>query len=156
MPGEFGATFIKAMGTLQGQMTTNITSFNYAAMRCALTDPSVAEEVERMRTAFAQRAELIKSRLDAIPDIECPTPTGAFYVFPDISGLFGRSTPAGTIIGSALDLSESLLDESRVAFVPGEDFGGCGDQHVRISFACSEDQINQGMDRFAAFVDSLD
>ena len=155
MPGEFGATFIKAMGTLQGQMTTNITSFNYAAIRCALTDPAVADEVESMRTAFAKRATLIKARLDGIPDIECPTPTGAFYVFPDISGLFGRTTPAGKVIGSALDLSESLLDESRVAFVPGEDFGGCGDHHARISFACSEDQINAGMDRLADFVAGL-
>lgn len=156
MPGEFGDTFIKAMGTLQGQMTTNITSFNYAAIRCALTNTDVAGEVERMRTAFAKRAKLIKSRLDDIPDIECPTPTGAFYVFPDISGLFGRTTSAGRTIGCALDLSEALLDESRVAFVPGEDFGGCGEHHVRISFACSEDQINQGMDRFAEFVRSLD
>lgn len=155
MPGDFGARFIKAMGTLQGQMTTNITSFNYAAIRCALTDPAVADSVESMRQAFASRATLIKQRLDDIRGVHCPTPTGAFYVFPDISGLFGHTTPGGKTLGCAMDLSETLLEEALVAFVPGEDFGGCGPEHVRISFACSEDQINAGMDRFVAFVDGL-
>jgi len=151
MPGEFGRVFIKSMGTLQGQMTTNITAFVYPAVRTALTDPAVADEVERMRTAFASRATLIKQRLDDIPGVICPTPTGAFYVFPDISGFFGMTTPGGRVIGSALDLCEALLDEAQLAFVPGEDFGGCGDHHARISFACSEDQIKAGMDRFADF-----
>lgn len=156
IPGDFGLNFIKALGTLQGQMTTNITSFNYPAIRCALTDPLVAEQVERMRLAFASRAGRIKQRLDEIDGVRCPTPTGAFYAFPDISGLFGRITPEGRTIGSALDLCEALLAESKLAFVPGEDFGGCGGEHVRISFACSEAQIDAGMDRFAAFVRALE
>lgn len=156
IPGDFGLNFIKALGTLQGQMTTNITSFNYPAIRCALTDPLVAEQVERMRLAFASRAGRIKQRLDEIDGVRCPTPTGAFYAFPDISGLFGRITPEGRTIGCALDLCEALLAESKLAFVPGEDFGGCGGEHVRISFACSEAQIDAGMDRFAAFVRALE
>jgi aspartate aminotransferase len=155
MPGEAGLAFIRALGTLQGQMTTNITSFNYPAIRCALTSPAVAETVESMRLAFAARAKLIKERLDAIDAVRCPTPTGAFYAFPDISGLFGLTTPGGRTIGSALDLCEALLAEANLAFVPGEDFGGCGAEHVRISFACSETQINAGMDRFASFVRAL-
>jgi len=155
MPGEFGAKFIKAMGTLQGQMTTNITSFNYPAIRTALTDASVAADVERMRQAFAARAEIIFSRLARIPGIQCPKPTGAFYVFPDVSALFGRITPGGRVIGCAYDLSEALLDEARIAFVPGEDFGGCGGDCVRISFACGEAQINAGMDRFEQFVSQM-
>jgi aspartate aminotransferase len=155
MPGEFGATFIKAMGTLQGQMTTNITSFNYAAIREALSNEAVAAEVETMRQAFASRADLIMSRLAEIPGVSCVKPQGAFYVFPDVSGLFGKASPKGAKIDSALALSEALLDEAHVAFVPGEDFGGCGKNHLRISFACSEDQINAGMDRFAGFVESL-
>lgn len=155
MPGDTGLAFIRALGTLQGQMTTNITSFNYPAIRCALTSPEVAEEVETMRLAFAARAKLIKQRLDAIDSVRCPTPTGAFYAFPDISGLFGLTTPGGRTIGSALDLCEALLAESNLAFVPGEDFGGCGAEHVRISFACAEDQINAGMDRFDRFVRAL-
>lgn len=155
MPGAFGARLIKGMGTLQGQMTTNITSFNYPAIRCALSDAGVAEEVERMRRAFAKRASIVKERLDAIGGVVCPTPTGAFYVFPDVSGLFGTTTPAGRRLERAQDLSEALLEEAHVAFVPGEDFGGCGANHVRISFACAESQIEAGMDRFAAFVGKL-
>ena len=155
MPGDFGKTFIKAMGTLQGQMTTNITSTNYPAIRCALTNADVAAEVEKMRVAFMQRAELVERRLADIRGVTCPKPTGAFYVFPDVSGLFGMTTPGGKTLGAAMDVSEALLEEAQVAFVPGEDFGGCGPNHVRISFACSEDQINAGMDRFVEFVDSL-
>lgn len=155
MPGEFGKKLIKAMGTLQGQMTTNITSFNYPAIREALTNPSVAETVEEMRLAFATRAKLILSRLAEIPGISCPTPTGAFYVFPDVSSLFGKTTPKGTKITDAPSLSEAMLEEAHIAFVPGDDFGGCGGNHVRISFACSDEQINAGMDRFEKFVESL-
>jgi aspartate aminotransferase len=155
MPGAFGKKFITAMATLQGQMSTNITSFNYAAIRHALSDAGVASEVEAMRQAFAARADLIMARLADIPGVTCVKPQGAFYVFPDVSGLFGRKTPKGVTVDSALTFSEALLDEAHVAFVPGEDFGGCGKNHLRISFACSEEQINNGMDRFAAFVASL-
>ena len=155
MPGEFGKSLIKGMGTLQGQMTTNITSFNYPAIREALTNESVAGTVEEMRQAFASRAKLIQSRLAEIPGITCPTPTGAFYVFPDVSSLFGKTTPKGTKITDCPTLSEAMLDEAHIAFVPGNDFGGCGPNHVRISFACSDEQINAGMDRFKKFVESL-
>ena len=155
MPGDFGASFIKAMGTLQGQMTTNITSFVYPAIRTALTDPAVAEEVERMRTAFAARAERMTAALADIPGLICPRPTGAFYVFPDISTLLGTTSPGGRPIGSAVDLCEALLEEAEIAFVPGDDFGGCGDRCVRISFACDEATIDAGMQRFKSFVNDL-
>ncbi|MFK7758824.1 MAG: pyridoxal phosphate-dependent aminotransferase [Phycisphaerales bacterium] len=155
MPGEFGKSFIKAIGTIQGQMTTNITSFNYAAIREALTNKEVAGTVEEMRIAFASRAKLIQSRLSEIPGITCPTPTGAFYVFPDVSSLFGKTTPKGIKITDCPSLSEAMLDEAHIAFVPGNDFGGCGPNHVRISFACSDEQINEGMDRFKKFVEGL-
>jgi len=155
MPGAFGKSLIKAIGTLQGQMTTNITSFNYAAIREALTNQEVAQTVEEMRQAFAKRADLIMQRLGEIPGVSCPTPTGAFYVFPDVSALFGKKSPSGKAIHTDVDLSEALLDEANIAFVPGDDFGGCGGNHVRISFACSEDQINAGMDRFKGFVEGM-
>jgi len=80
---------------------------------------------------------------------------GAFYSFPDVSQLFGRLTPGGRALGSALDIAEALLEESLIAVVPGEDFGGCAGNHIRISFACSEEQITQGMDRLDKFVASL-
>lgn len=155
MPGDFGKRLIKAMGTLQGQMTTNITSFNYAAIREALTNPEVAATVEMMRNAFASRAKLIMDRMSEIPGVTCPTPTGAFYVFPDVSALFGKTSAAGTKIADAPSLSEAMLDEAHIAFVPGDDFGGISGNHLRISFACSDEQINAGMDRFKGFVEGL-
>ncbi len=152
-PGEFGKKFIKSMGTLQGQMTTNITSFVYPAIRVALTQ--CRDDIEQMRRAYAQRATLICDRLSAIPGFQACKPTGAFYVFPRVADLFGSTTPRGTQISSAMSLAEALLEEAKIAVVPGEDFGGCSFEHIRISFACSEEHINQGMDRLAAFVDSL-
>lgn len=151
--GAFGLEFTNAMATLQGQMSTNITSFVYPAIRTALQ--SCAAEVESMRRAFANRARLISKRLEAIPGLRNVTPTGAFYAFPDVSAFFGRRSAGGRAINSSTDFCEALLDEAHVAFVPGEDFGGCGRNHARISFACSEEQINQGMDRVQKFVASL-
>ncbi len=152
-PGEAGAALIKAMGTLQGQMTTNITSFNYAATRCALTE--CAGEVEEMRRAFGERAVVIQERLAEIPGMVMPKCTGAFYAFPDVSAHFGKKSPEGRPINSALEFSEALLLEAKMAVIPGEDFGGCGKNHIRISFACSTDQIHKGMDRLRDFVASL-
>jgi aspartate aminotransferase len=151
--GEFGKRFTNAMATLQGQMSTNITSFTYPAIRTALT--KCAGEVERMRQAFATRAEVINRRLNAIPGVRCARATGAFYAFPDVSAHFGKVSKGGRRVDSAMSLCEALLEENLVAFVPGEDFGGCGVDHVRISFACSEQQIERGMDRFAEFLAGL-
>lgn len=152
-PGEWGKQFTNSMATLQGQMSTNITSFVYPAIRTALKECNA--DAQRMCDAFAKRAQVITRRLNAIPGLRTPTPTGAFYAFPDASSYFGTVSPGGRKINSALDLCESLLAEAHVAFVPGEDFGGCGGNHLRISFACSEQQIERGMDRFAAFLASL-
>jgi aspartate aminotransferase len=78
--------------------------------------------------------------------------TGAFYAFPDVSAYFGKTTAGGRKVNSSLELCEALLVENLVAFVPGEDFGGCGKNHCRISFACSEDQISRGVERFGQFL----
>ncbi|MGD9791545.1 MAG: pyridoxal phosphate-dependent aminotransferase [Phycisphaerales bacterium] len=153
IPGEFGKNFTKAMATLQGQMSTNITSFIYPAIRVALNE--CGPQVEQMRLAFAKRAELTNTRLSAIPGLKAAKATGAFYSFPNVSAYYGKASPKGRSIASATDLCETLLDEVHVAMVPGGDFGGCGKDHIRISFACGEDQINKGMDRFAAFLASL-
>lgn len=151
--GAFGLEFTKGMATLQGQMSTNITSFVYAAIPTALKE--CAAEVATMRDAFAARGSLINKRLASIPGVRPIPATGAFYAFPDVSALFGKSTPGGKALRSAMDFSEALLAEKLVAAVPGEDFGGCGVNHLRFSFACSEAQINKGMDRLAEFVAAL-
>lgn len=152
-PGDWGASLIKAMGKLQGQMTTNITAFVYPAIKVALTE--CADDVEQMRRAFAARAELIYTLVGDLPGIECPRPTGAFYVFPDISAHFGKTTKGGARITDSLSFCEALLEEELVAFVPGNDFGGCGPKHCRISFACSEEQIRAGMERLKHFLEGL-
>lgn len=151
--GAFGLRFTQAMAVLQGQMSTNITSFTYPAIRAALTQ--CAGEVEVMRQAFAARAEVMNGRLNRIPGMQCAKATGAFYAFPKVSGYFGRVTPEGRRIDSAMSFCEAFLEEALVAFVPGEDFGGCGKEHVRISFACGEDQINRGVDRLEKFLSTL-
>lgn len=151
--GEFGRKFISAMATLQGQMTTNITSFTYPAIRTALTQTKA--DVERMRQAFASRAKVIYDLVGKMPGLVCSKPTGAFYVFPEVSAYFGKTSKAGRKINNSVDLCEALLEEALVAVVPGDDFGGCGKNHVRISFACSEEQIRNGMDRLAWFLNEL-
>lgn len=151
--GASGLKFMKAMGTLQGQMTTNITAFVYPAVGIALRE--CGTEVEQMRQAFSKRAKLVYGLSRKVPGLRAAEPTGAFYLFPDVSAHFGMTGPDGRVINSALDFCESLLATQRVACVPGEDFGGCGGKHIRISFACSERQIEQGMARIGEFVASL-
>jgi aspartate aminotransferase len=151
--GAAGLKFMKAMATLQGQMTTNITSFVYPSIGVALRQ--CAGEVETMRRAFARRAELIYALAQKIPGLKAARPTGAFYLFPDVSAHFGKTAPDGRKIAGAQDFCESLLATHRMACVPGEDFGGCSKNHIRMSFACSEKQIEQGMARLGEFVASL-
>jgi aspartate aminotransferase len=151
--GEFGRALIRAFDTLQGQMTNNITSFIYPAIVTALTQ--CADDVEGMRAAFGSRAELIHARLGEIEGLPCVRPMGAFYAFPDVSAYFGRTSKGRRRINSACDFAEALLDEHQMAVVPGEEFGGCGGNHVRLSFACSEADIEEGAKRLRAFVAGL-
>jgi aspartate aminotransferase len=150
--GEWGLKFMQAMATLQGQMSTNITSFIYPAIRTALTE--CEPDARRFCEAFGRRAALIHKRMTAMPGLVCPRPTGAFYAFPDISAHFGKKHRAAPI-DSPQQFCEALLAAKHVAAVPGEDFGGCARNHVRFSFACSEDTINKGMDRLAEFLGEL-
>lgn len=144
---------IRAMTKLQGQMITCVASFCFPAVIEAMDhgEPDVAA----MREQFRKRATLMHQYVQAWPDVRCPTPTGAFYVFPDISAWFGRTTSAGTSLRSSLDVATALLNEARVAVVPGDEFGGCGASHIRLSFACSTEQIEKGMERIGEFVRSM-
>jgi aspartate aminotransferase len=151
--GAFGKKLINAMGVLQGQIITNITSFIYPSIRTALTQ--CADEVESMRQSFAQRAELHYGLLRQIPGLECPRPTGAFYLFPDVSAHYGKTTPGGKVLRNSVDFAEGLLAEAKVVVIPGCEFGTPGDNHIRFTFACSEDSIRKGMQRVGEFVASL-
>jgi aspartate aminotransferase len=139
----------KAMNTLQSQMNSCITSFCYACIPVAL---GMNNEVEAMRQVFAKRANLMYLLLQECPNIECAEPTGAFYTFPKISHYFGMKSPAGTDITDAVRFANALLDETGVAVVPGTDFGGCGPDHVRLSFACSEENITKGVNKIGEWL----
>lgn len=151
--GPFGKKLINAMGVLQGQLITNITSFIYPSIRAALT--LCADDVESMRQSFAQRGELSYGLLRQIPGFACPRPTGAFYLFPDVSAHYGKTTPGGKKLASSVDFAEGLLAEAKVVVIPGCEFGTPGDNHIRLTFACSEDTIRKGMQRVGEFVASL-
>ena len=130
---------------LQSHLTSNV---NNVAQRAALAALSGdLADVARMRQAFDRRRKLVVSLLDAIPGVECAEPRGAFYAFPSLKGVLGR-TIRGTVAETTVDLSELVLDEARVAFVPGEAFGAPG--YARFSYALSDEDISRGLERVAA------
>ncbi len=134
---------IKAMSRLQSHMTSNAVTFcQYAAI--AALGPPADEAIEKMRAEFERRGKYMTQRLNSIEGIECTEATGAFYCFPDVSGHYGRTIGGATINGS-MDFAKALLEQANVALVPGLSFG-C-DSNVRLSFACSLEQITKGLDR---------
>ncbi|MCK4887386.1 MAG: pyridoxal phosphate-dependent aminotransferase [Planctomycetes bacterium] len=138
---------IKAMGRLQSHMTQNAVAFVQEAGVIAFNDSE--NIVESMRVQFEKRGAHMAKRLNAIDGITCPEPTGAFYCFPDVSAHFGKTIGDVEIKGS-MDFAKTLLEQANVALVPGEPFG-C-DKNVRLSFACSLEQIDKGLDRLAEWL----
>ena len=134
---------IKAMGRLQSHMTSNPITFAQYAAIAALGEPA-AEAIENMRVEFERRGKYMAERLNAIEGIKCVEPTGAFYCFPDVSAHYGW-TIGDTKINGSMDFAKALLEQANVALVPGLPFG-C-DANVRLSFACSFEQITEGLNR---------
>jgi aspartate aminotransferase len=134
---------IKAMGRLQSHMTSNPVTFAQYAAVTAL-GPQADQAIETMRVEFEKRAKVMADRLNSIDGVECAPAKGAFYCFPDVSAHYGRSIK-GIQIENSMDFSRALLEQANVAVVPGVAFG-C-DNNVRLSFACSLEQINKGLDR---------
>ncbi len=142
---------VDAMNKLQSQMTSNITSFVMPAIVEAYQNPAVEHEVQAMRQAFEQRSEHTWRRLTAIKGITCVRPTGAFYAFAGIAALLNKPIgPKQKICRDSVEFASELLNEAHVAVVPGNDFGF--NDHVRLSYATSMDNINKGIDRIAKFV----
>lgn len=137
----------RAMADLQSHTTSNPTSIAQAAAVAALEGDQ--EPVARMVAAFAARRDLMLELVRAVPGLECQTPGGAFYLFVSVSSYFGR-TLAGRKITCAADLAVILLEEARVAVVPGEAFGDPG--YIRLSYATSTAMIEEGMQRLAALL----
>lgn len=138
------ADFIDAVSRLMGHETTNPVSFAQAGALAAYTDPCAKDTLARMRKEFEFRGAHMAARLNAMPGVRCVPPTGAFYCFPDVSGVYGR-TLAGVKVTNSMTFSEAALKGARVALVPGEPFGD--DACVRLSFALGRDDINKGLDR---------
>jgi aspartate aminotransferase len=142
---------IEGMSTLQGQSTTNAAAVSQAAAVAALEGPQ--DEVERMRQEFDKRRKFMVAGLRAIPGVKCVEPRGAFYAFPDFSAFVGLKTPKGQTIGSDLELCEYLIEEARVAVVPGSAFYAPG--FVRLSYATSQANIEKGIARLGEALTKL-
>ncbi|PZQ61880.1 MAG: aspartate transaminase [Sphingomonas taxi] len=137
---------IKAMSKLQSQSTSNPCSIAQAAAVAALTgDQTFLKERAR---AFQVRRDLVVGMLNAAEGITCPTPEGAFYVYPDVSGVIGKSTPGGMRIGNDSDFVGYLLDDAKVAAVQGVAFGVS--PAMRISYATSEEMLTEACRRIQA------
>jgi aspartate aminotransferase len=134
---------IKAISKLQSQSTSNPCSIAQAAATAALNgDQSFLKE---RAAAFQSRRDLVVSMLNQINGVHCPTPEGAFYVYPDLSGLIGRTTPGGAAIDSDSALVAYLLEDAKVAAVPGVAFGLS--PAMRISYATSESALTEACTR---------
>ena len=142
---------IKGMTDVQSQATSNPSSIAQWAAIEALA--GAQDDVAKMAGEFDRRRRLIVEGINAIPGISCVMPKGAFYAFPNVSGLFGRTTPGGTALRGSTDVASFLLDHARVAVVPGLDFGS--DAHVRLSYATSAELIREGLSRIASAVKNL-
>jgi aspartate aminotransferase len=136
------ADIIGAAAKIQSQSTSNPTSIAQAAALEALSGSQ--EDVAMMVGEFQKRRDVIVDRLDAIPGIECLKPQGAFYVFPNIVALIGK-TINGKKLASPCDIADYLLEEATVAAVPGEDFGS--NAHIRLSYATSMENVEEGCRR---------
>ena len=145
------ANVIEAMGTLQGQSTTNAAAVSQAAALAAIEGPTDA--VEMMRQEFDKRRKYMVQALRAIPGVKCVEPKGAFYAFPDLSAFNGRKTPSGKAIDGDLALCEYLIEEAKVAVVPGSAFYAPG--YVRLSYATSQANIEKGVARMAEALGNL-
>jgi aspartate aminotransferase len=139
------APLVKAMSKIQGQSTSNPSHIAQVATLAALTGPQ--DCVETMRKAFDERRIAMVKLLRAIPNVQCREPKGAFYAFPDLGAYVGKATPEGKQLATDAELCDWLLDAGKVAVVPGSGFGAPG--YVRLSYACSMANIENGVGRIA-------
>jgi len=138
------ADAIKAASNLQSHLTSNVNNIAQRAAVEALTGPQ--DTVETMRRAFDRRRHAIVDGLSAIPGFEVPTPKGAFYAYPDVTALLGRSW-GGVTPTTTLELADLILERAEVAVVPGEAFGPSG--YLRLSYALGDADLAEGVARLA-------
>ena len=142
---------IAAMGILQSQSTSNPSSISQIAAVAALEGGK--SFTQKMVAEFDRRRVQMVNRLEKLPGISCLLPLGAFYVFPNISALFSKKYK-GRLLKTASGVADFLLEEARVAVVPGEPFGG--PEHLRLSYAVSMKNIETAIDRIQAAIAVLE
>lgn len=145
--GAAPEALIKAMAKLQSQSTSNPSSIGQYAAEAALTGPQ--DYITESRDVFQRRRDLVVAGLNQCPGIECPVPQGAFYVYPSITGLIGKTSAAGTSIADDEAFANALLEETGVAVVFGAAFGLS--PHFRISYATSDNQLTEAVARIRRF-----
>jgi aspartate aminotransferase len=145
---------IDTMSRLIGHATSNVCSITQKAGLSALTNPDESEAVLReMLHEYRRRRDVLIPALNRLPGVTCAMPGGAFYAFPDVSAHFGKKTKAGSAIAGSEDLAKHLLERSAVAVTPGVAFGE--DRCVRISFATSLEQLQEGIARIGRALEEL-
>jgi aspartate aminotransferase len=142
---------IKAMDMIQGQQTSGACSIAQWAAVEALNGPQ--DFIQKNKAIFQGRRDLVVSMLNQARGINCPTPEGAFYVYPSCADLIGKKTPAGKVIETDEDFVSELLEAEGVAVVHGSAFG-LG-PNFRISYATSEEQLEDACTRIQRFTASL-
>ena len=140
---------IKAATNLQSHLSSNVSNVSQRAAIAALTGDLSA--VKKMLEAFDRRRKLIVKMLNEIPGIECPTPQGAFYVYPSVKGVLNKEIRGRRPTTSA-ELAALILEEAEVAVVPGEAFGPSG--YIRLSYATSDEDIIEGVTRIKNLLSS--
>ncbi|MEY3636236.1 MAG: hypothetical protein RL147_665 [Actinomycetota bacterium] len=138
---------IKAATNLQSHLTSNVANVSQRAAIAALNGN--LDAVHKMGEAFDRRRKLIVGLINEIPGFDCPTPTGAFYVYPSVKGVLGRTIRGKTPKTSA-ELATLILEEAEVAAVPGEAFGPSG--YLRFSYATSDEDIIEGIGRIKKLI----
>ncbi|MEY3407463.1 MAG: hypothetical protein RL038_524, partial [Actinomycetota bacterium] len=133
---------IKAATNLQSHLSSNVNNIAQRAAIAALEGDLTA--VDEMKVAFDRRRKLMVSMLNEIPGVMCPTPQGAFYVYPSVKGLLGKEI-RGKVCNTSAELAALILDEAEVAVVPGEAFGPSG--YIRLSYALSDEDLVEGVTR---------
>lgn len=140
----------KAMTDLQSHSTSNPTSIAQEASVAALNCKNGTQKL--MMEEYSRRRDCMLERLSGIPGVTCIKPGGSFYAFPNVSAYFGRSYK-GRLISSAADLAAVLLEDAHVAVVPGVAFGN--DDYIRLSYVCSMEKINEGLDRISELLGKI-
>jgi aspartate/methionine/tyrosine aminotransferase len=136
---------VKGAVNLQSHATSNVANVSQQAALAALTGDQAC--VGEMRAAFDRRRRRMHELLSAIPGVTCLEPEGAFYAFPSFAGVLGRPLAGGRTASSTLELAEIVLEEAKVAIVPGEAFGAPG--YARLSYALADEALEEGIGRLA-------